>query len=525
MSVVEADSSDASCGIPPEEWSILVPLLPDRWPDGRPRDIWSPALNALQIAGVVSVLASAGLYLVASLAPGLGVGVGTTAALAFAFLMIFSYIRIGVLDLFRVADIDRLPGQKLPLQVAVLHERFATLLISGQTEEAGQQIRDAIRLAREELGATPGVLAELTYGLAMFHVIMDELGEAVHQLEEAEQLWKKVLRPDSLEMSEAHFSLATLYRALGDAQRELHHRRCIQVASECLGPDSLPALSNLSSLAEIREELGHLAEAEELYRRVIALIGERPGVSGKRALAAIDKLIALHLARRDYPTARSLLLQALYMTQRDYPDDHPFLADRLDDLGRLYLWSGAPERSEVLFERSQEIRRRAFGADTPLYTLSLCNLAELYAARGDHARALELFRRMSVVEDGFLGRAVLRRSERQVLAYVGMFYANACKYMSLTVSQYSGIPLAVKAAFELVQRRKAAGIEILANHRRTMLEVGDPRLASGLERLNEIRWQIARMSRTGSSPKESSRERRHRLATLQAERDEILRRD
>src|SRR5690348_3850080 len=99
----------------------------------------------------------------------------------------------------------------------------------------------------------------------------------------------------------------------------------------------------------------------------------------------MDKLIAVQLARSDYPAARTVMLRALHLTHRAYPEGHPFLADRLDDLGRLYHSLGAYERADPIYERAADIRRRAFGRDTPLYALSLCNRAELAAATGDLA--------------------------------------------------------------------------------------------------------------------------------------------
>jgi hypothetical protein len=105
---------------------------------------------------------------------------------------------------------------------------------------------------------------------------------------------------------------------------------------------------------------------------------------------------------------------------------------------------------------------------------------------------------------------------------------NMYKNFYIIINYYMTVPHIVTAAFHLVQRRKAAGIDALAARREVMRSGSrglrkalDPRLAEGLERLTQLRWQFARMSRAGLSADESTAGYRHRLADLQAERDDL----
>jgi CHAT domain-containing protein len=117
-----------------------------------------------------------------------------------------------------------------------------------------------------------------------------------------------------------------------------------------------------------------------------------------------------------------------------------------------------------------------------------------------------------------------------------------CKYLTIVVKHNSPDAYAVIAAFDLVQRRKAAGIAALragrdalrAVQRRkaaaiaalragrdALLDRQDSRVDECLKRLTQLRWQIARKSLAGASPGESACEHRHRLADWRAEREDL----
>jgi tetratricopeptide (TPR) repeat protein len=432
MGVNVTELPDASGGISAEEWSILEPLLPDRWPDGRPRPWYPPVLDVLRTAARISLLAYAvgyGLDRIVSIASTMSgievIGQVIAAVLAFGVFggLILTLGGLLVLSIKRDAINPEPAVENLPTPFAALNEQFARLLADGQGEEADHQADEVCRLTHEGLGADHPALAELLYSRAMLLMAMDQPATAVALLEEAERIWRGALTPDSLDLADVDFALAMLYRALGDAPRaEQHYRACAEIAGGSGRTGSRLAVSSLQAVGEIREERGDGVEAEALYQRVVDFLGEYPGAGSKRSLIAMDKLIAVQLARQDYPAARSLLLQVLHVTHRDYPEGHPFQADRLDDLGRLYHSMGAYERADPLYERAQDIRQRAFGADTPVYTLSLCNRAELAAAIGDPVSALDLLSRMSAVESQLIGRAAQGRSERQMMPCYCMFY-------------------------------------------------------------------------------------------------------
>jgi tetratricopeptide (TPR) repeat protein len=522
MSLATAEAPDRPDDIPAEEWSILAEVLPDRWPDGRPRSPWTRVGPALQVSAAVAILTTTGLYGLDQLAPAATIAIVALAMLGLGMLPAIAVSRglIGITTV-RMMKIGQPADERLPGPIARLLEQAARLLAEGRVEEADQVLREAMLEAGEYADVPCGVLAELLYARALARAMIDDAATANALLEEAELIWQEAT-PDSLEAAEIDFSLAILCRPLGDLPRaERLYRRSARALTSTGQPATRAAVASLLALGELREELGDAAEAETIYAQVIELLGNRPGAARKRALVAIDRLIALALGRRDFDAARRLVLRALRITHREYPEDHPFQADRLDDLGQLYLALGSPERSISAFERAEAIRKRAFGTASPFFALSRGNGAEVCAALGDHATAFEILAEVMAIEDRFIARAALGRSDRQLMAYLSMFYSNFCKFLSLLNVQDRSTLYAMASAFELVQRRKAAGIEVLAAHRRAILARRDDRLAEKLERIAELRQAIARLHRAGPGLTGLYWQQRVRLEDLHRERDDL----
>jgi tetratricopeptide (TPR) repeat protein len=395
MSDPVTESLHDSGGFSTEEWSILEPLLPDRWPDGWPGRSYQPALDAVQVSAVLSLLVSGvcyGVFGFASPEMRLIVVLILIGVYVLLKVVVNAIIGIGTLQIWCGAFYRRVcapaSGSDLLWSFTLLYEEFARRFVEGDAVQAERLAADACRLTREELGADHPGLAELLYGRALVLAALDDSTGAMALLAEADAIWRGALEPASLELADVDFALGLLYSALGDpARAEPHFRSCLEIAIKTAGPNSRHAASALHRLAAVREDQGDAADAEALDVRVLELIGNRPGWGSKLALIAGDRLTALALERRDHLAARRLLLRALWETRRSYPESHPFVTDRFEDLGLFYKSIGAPELADCLFERAEQIRREAFGADHSFGLSGLAAAPEVEAACFEARRA------------------------------------------------------------------------------------------------------------------------------------------
>lgn len=92
-----------------------------------------------------------------------------------------------------------------------------------------------------------------------------------------------------------------------------------------------------------------------------------------------------------YDDAEPLLREALKRQKELFGDEHPEVADSLDELALLLHLKG-DTTVEPLYRQALDLRRRLFGTQHPQTIESLNNLGELLLSRGDLANAEDLLR-------------------------------------------------------------------------------------------------------------------------------------
>jgi len=83
---------------------------------------------------------------------------------------------------------------------------------------------------------------------------------------------------------------------------------------------------------------------------------------------------------------------------------HPDTAQSLNNLAALYLAMGDHAKAEPLFKEALEVRQKVLGRDHPGTAQSLNNLAALYQAMGDYAKAEPLDKEALEIRQKVLGR-------------------------------------------------------------------------------------------------------------------------
>ncbi|WP_437667593.1 tetratricopeptide repeat protein [Sorangium sp. So ce1182] len=100
--------------------------------------------------------------------------------------------------------------------------------------------------------------------------------------------------------------------------------------------------------------------------------------------------------------ALSLARRALELREKALGPEHPDVATSLNNVAELYRATGDHARAVPLHERALAIREKALGPRHPDVATSLNNLAGLHSTRGDHARAEPLYQRaLAILEKHF----------------------------------------------------------------------------------------------------------------------------
>jgi CHAT domain-containing protein len=137
------------------------------------------------------------------------------------------------------------------------------------------------------------------------------------------------------------------------------------------------------------------------------------------------------------------------------------------------------------------MRRRLFEGENPRVATGLNNLAIVRAARGDAAEAFSLLQQAQVVEAQLLVQVLGTSSERVRLAFAQSLRPSVDVFLSLVLQHFPSSPRHVRAALDLVLRRKGLLAETVHAQREALLSGRHPALATQLEELRALRARIA----------------------------------
>jgi CHAT domain-containing protein len=173
-----------------------------------------------------------------------------------------------------------------------------------------------------------------------------------------------------------------------------------------------------------------------------------------------------------------------------------------------------------LYQRAAEIRRAALREDHPDHTLVLNNLAIVLTASDRAAEALPLLQQAAAIDDRMIGQVFSIGSERQRIAFLQTLRGRLSMTLSLVLEHFGESPAAVRAAFDLVLRRKAIAAEATATQRDAVLGGKYPALRPRLQELVALRMQVARTTLAGPGP-DGPEAHRRRLAEWSAKKERL----
>ncbi len=221
------------------------------------------------------------------------------------------------------------------------------------------------------------------------------------------------------------------YQIALDAGQYLYvvvEQRGIDVAVQVIAPDGKPLMEvDSPNGAQGDEPVMLIAEAAGIYRLTVVSL-EEAVPAGKyeirvrelRAATATDRTLieknrvlqeASQLSQEvgqlygagKYDAALPLAERALAINEKALGAGHPDTAEPLNNLALLYQAKGDYAKAEAFLIRALAINEKALGAEHPDTATSLNNLAALYNAKGDYAKAEPLYVRALAIREKALG--------------------------------------------------------------------------------------------------------------------------
>lgn len=203
---------------------------------------------------------------------------------------------------------------------------------------------------------------------------------------------------------------ARLMNTIGDVYRELGLyqqsrpllERALQTRERVTPHDSIGLAQNLHSLGRLHQWQGAYDEAEQEYRRAIAL-AERADSSHQVLRSTFTSLADLMRERGRYSEADSLSHRALALIEQLLGPEDPSVAEELTGLAIAQAEQGRPAAAESLFRRVLGIRERTVGELHSSTAGALSNLASALFEQGKFAEAEPLYRRGLAIDSQLYG--------------------------------------------------------------------------------------------------------------------------
>jgi CHAT domain-containing protein/tetratricopeptide (TPR) repeat protein len=161
--------------------------------------------------------------------------------------------------------------------------------------------------------------------------------------------------------------------------------------------------TTITNLALLYYRQGRYGEAEELYKRALAIRAQVLGESHPDVAYALNNLALVYWTQGRYSEAEGLYKRALAILEKALGANHADVGWTVNDLALVYRAQGKYSEAEELFERALVIREKALGSSHPNVGKTLNNLANVLRDQGKYSQAEELYNRALVIREKAFG--------------------------------------------------------------------------------------------------------------------------
>jgi tetratricopeptide (TPR) repeat protein len=263
----------------------------------------------------------------------------------------------------------------------------------GQYREAETLYRRALTIREKVLGPRHLATAATLFNLAYLLSYQDGIPTPA-RLDEAESLLRRVLDirreqlpSDHRDLGWARVALAVVLYGRGnrDAEAQKHMVEGIRILGRGENQDAVSATFLKYFAATRARAAKRYAEAEKLYREVVAVTGNLLGEEHPLLAILLGDLAGMLRERGDLPGAEQAIRKALAIGRRCPLGGHPLMIRALLDLGDYERKRGKPAEAEKLYAEALQIARTFQRAE--LCPVARSRLAEALRDQGRYKEA------------------------------------------------------------------------------------------------------------------------------------------
>jgi len=346
--------------------------------------------------------------------------------------------------------LDQLSGQ--PLEQARIMSTMGTLYLKlGLSDSAAPLLERALTSRRKHLGENNLDVADSLTAVARLYLVQDRFDQALPLAEEAMSIRQKILGPDCLPSAQERHVLSQIHWEFGD------HAIAKQLAQEALAirerelPADHPDIGAiLSWLGNIYDVTGNNREAERVLLRAMDIL-ER---SSNRAelIYAINGLAKIRSQEGYYDQADELYRRALALATDSLGPEHPRIGSLLNNIAVLYSNQGLDTEALDYFTRAKDIWVKAYGQNHSTVALALGNIAGTYVDLGEYRQAIAIEYQAIAIQES------IRDQDTGDLA---THYLSLARALTL-LGDFEAARAAYRHAFDIVAHAESINFELVA---------------------------------------------------------------
>ena len=164
-------------------------------------------------------------------------------------------------------------------------------------------------------------------------------------------------------------------------------RNEVRKREQTFGADSPDLATSLEHLGDSCLYEDNFDEAEQLYRRALAIRETALGPDDCTIPASLTGLARVHRSREEYALAEELVQRAARINQACFGEDSVEYGRTQEHLASLASAQQQHERAEELYEVAVNIYRKTAGPESRVYAEGLYHLAHFYVAASQLEKA------------------------------------------------------------------------------------------------------------------------------------------
>lgn len=344
-----------------------------------------------------------------------------------------------------------------------LHQKALQELSRGQTDSAIRALEQALTIS-EENTSDDYVMLTLGYLINAYTMKRDTI--------KVEELYVRKYELAEKKYDSKSTALAVVLNEYGDFSRQIGQferayvllERAVAIHAGNTGMAALVAVAPLNNLATLHIARGQLDRAAELLEKALTIQENALGKDHLQIAPTLSNLAIVAHHRGDLTRAEEIDRRACAMIEAVATANSFPYAQCIANLGFVLQSKGDLTQAKELVEKSLDIQRRVLGVSHPRISLTQTGLGQIQQAMGDLSAAAKTYDEAMVVNDRDLDAVMVAGSESQKRDFLGRIAKQTEGVVSLHMMAAPNDSAARALALRTVLRRKGKVLDAVAQN-------------------------------------------------------------